>query len=90
MTKNRSSRLVAFVAVFAAIDVILSAIPGWWISWAAVIKPLHGIFLGPLGGALADVDRRYHRECFLATDSRSRLVYMGPGFGGSLRGRFAR
>jgi len=53
LTKNRSSRLVAFVAVFAAIDVILSAIPAWWISWAAVIKPLHGIFLGPLGGALA-------------------------------------
>ena len=51
--KTRSSRLVAFVAVFAAIDVILSAIPAWWISWAAVIKPLHGIFLGPLGGALA-------------------------------------
>jgi hypothetical protein len=48
-----SSKLVAFVAAFAAIDVILAAVPAWWISWAAVMKPLHGIFLGPLGGALA-------------------------------------
>jgi len=53
LTKYGSSRLVAFVAVFAAIDVILSQFRGGWISWAAVIKPLHGIFLGPLGGALA-------------------------------------
>jgi hypothetical protein len=53
MIKTKSSKLVAFVAVFAAIDVILSAIPAWWISWAAVIKPLHGIFLGPVGGVLA-------------------------------------
>lgn len=47
------SKLVTLVAVFAAIDVILGALPGWWISWAAVIKPLHGIFLGPIGGIFA-------------------------------------
>ena len=44
---------LTLIAVFAAIDVILAALPAWWISWAAVIKPLHGIFLGPLGGMLA-------------------------------------
>jgi len=47
------SKLVAMVAVFAAVDVILGALPAWWISWAAVIKPLHGVFLGPLGGVFA-------------------------------------
>ena len=51
--KKELSKLAAFVAVFAAIDVILGALPAWWISWAAVIKPLHGIFLGPFGGMLA-------------------------------------
>ena len=51
--KIEPSKLVALVAVFAAIDVILGALPAWWISWAAVIKPLHGIFLGPIGGMLA-------------------------------------
>ncbi len=44
---------LTLIAVFAAIDVILAALPAWWISWASVIKPLHGIFLGPLGGMLA-------------------------------------
>ena len=47
------SKLVALVAVFAAVDVILGALPAWWISWAAIIKPLHGVFLGPMGGVLA-------------------------------------
>ncbi len=47
------SKLVALVAVFAAIDVILGAMPAWWISWAAVIKPLHGVILGPIGGVFA-------------------------------------
>ncbi|MFQ6116334.1 MAG: hypothetical protein ACE5NG_19930, partial [bacterium] len=34
-------------------DVVLGAIPGWWISWAAIIKPLHGVVLGPIAGLLA-------------------------------------
>ncbi len=48
-----SAKSVALIGVFAATDVALGVIPGWWISWAAIVKPLHGIILGPIAGTFA-------------------------------------
>ncbi|MDP7974693.1 MAG: hypothetical protein RAK24_00655 [TACK group archaeon] len=52
--KIGASKLVSYVALFAAADVVLGAIPALpMISWAAFMKPFEGIALGALGGPLA-------------------------------------
>jgi hypothetical protein len=47
--------VISVVSIFAALDVALGVIPGWWISWAAILKPLHGILLGPIAGPFAAI-----------------------------------
>jgi MFS family permease len=53
--KTRITIVAGLMSVFAALDVALSALPGWWISWAAIIKPLYGIMLGPVAGPCAAI-----------------------------------
>jgi len=53
LTPRSATIVIAIISIFAALDVALGAIPGWWISWAAIIKPLDGIILGPIAGPYA-------------------------------------
>jgi hypothetical protein len=53
--RTRVTIVIALMAIFAALDVALGALPGWWISWAAIIKPLYGIMLGPIAGPYAAI-----------------------------------
>lgn len=55
LTSRSATVVISIVSVFAALDVALGAIPGWWVSWAAIIKPLHGIMLGPIAGPYAAI-----------------------------------
>jgi len=55
LTSSSKAIIISIIAIFAALDVALAAIPGWWINWAAIIKPLHGIMLGPIAGSLAAI-----------------------------------
>lgn len=53
--KAEHSRLIAFVSLLAALDIILSIVPIYQYgpSVAAIMKPFDGIMLGPMGGAMA-------------------------------------
>ena len=57
--ESNPSRMVSFVAVFAAITAVLDSIPvfgftsGVWLSWAFLVSPIIGILLGPYLGALS-------------------------------------
>ncbi|PMB74465.1 hypothetical protein C0195_02705 [Candidatus Bathyarchaeota archaeon] len=53
LTSRSATIAIAVTSIFSALDVALGAIPGWWISWAAIIKPLDGILLGPIAGPYA-------------------------------------
>lgn len=55
LTSRSATMVISVISIFAALDVALGAIPGWWISWAAIIKPLHGIMLGPVAGPYAAI-----------------------------------
>jgi hypothetical protein len=55
LTSRSATVVISIISVFAALDVALGVIPGWWISWAAIIKPLHGIMLGPIAGPYAAI-----------------------------------
>ena len=54
-----SSRIAAFVAIFAALIAVLDIIPafgftsGVWDSWAFLLSPIVGILLGPYLGAIS-------------------------------------
>ncbi|RLI60608.1 MAG: hypothetical protein DRO67_08855 [Candidatus Asgardarchaeum californiense] len=43
----RRSVKLSTVAIFAAINIVLVAIPGIWRSWVMIIEPIEGILLGP-------------------------------------------
>jgi len=53
--KVEHSRLIVFVSLLAALDIILSTVPIYQYgpSIAAIMKPFDGVMLGPLGGAMA-------------------------------------
>lgn len=57
MTKTRvpTTKLIALVSAFAALDIVLTALPliPYGPSAGAVVKPSEGIFLGPWGGMFA-------------------------------------
>jgi len=60
--KAKTSRFVALVALFAAINVVSDSImslpempSGVWYSWNFVVEPLTGIVLGPFAGFLASL-----------------------------------
>ncbi len=50
---RRKSLIISLISIFAALHVILGAIPGIWRSWAILIQPLEGVILGPYGGLMA-------------------------------------
>jgi len=53
--KPLSTKLIALVSVFAALDIVLATIPliPYGPSAGALVKPSEGIFLGPWGGMFA-------------------------------------
>jgi len=54
-TKRPTTRLIALVSAFAALDIVLASIPliPYGPSAGALLKPSEGIFLGPWGGIFA-------------------------------------
>lgn len=55
IVKPQITKLVTLVSVFAALDIVLAAIPliPYGPSAGALVKPSEGIFLGPWGGIFA-------------------------------------
>ena len=53
--KQPTTKLIALVSVFAALDIVLTAIPliPYGPSASVLLKPSEGIFLGPWGGIFA-------------------------------------
>lgn len=49
----RRSIKVSLIAIFAALNIILVAIPGIWRSWIVILEPVEGIILGPYMGFVA-------------------------------------
>ncbi len=50
---NRPSIRISLIAIFAALDTVLTMIPGPWRSWVIIIEASVGIILGPYIGGLA-------------------------------------
>ncbi len=51
---KNASKFIAYVSLFAALDVVMGALPALpMISFAAFIKPFEGIALGSIGGPVA-------------------------------------
>jgi hypothetical protein len=53
--KSLTTRIIALVSIFAALDIILAAIPliPYGPSAGVLLKPSEGVFLGPWGGMFA-------------------------------------
>ncbi len=50
---DRPSIRISLIAIFAALDTVLTLIPGPWRSWVIIVEASVGIILGPYIGGLA-------------------------------------
>ena len=62
MTRVKRNRLIASIAIFSIISIVLDSIPGFpqlvsgvWYTWIFLIEPIAGLVLGPYGGFLSSL-----------------------------------
>lgn len=89
---SNSSRIVAFVAVFAALTAVLDIIPafgfssGVWDSWAFLLSPIIGILLGPYLGAVSVGLGSFLGHAIIPRDTIEFLFMIGLSVGAAVGG----
>ena len=89
---SNSSRIAAFVAIFAALIAVLDIIPafgftsGVWDSWAFLLSPIVGILLGPYLGAISVGLGSFLGHTIYYRDPTEFLFMLGLSMGAAVAG----